>query len=130
MYFKFPGEDATANEIANQLEQLVRTTPPRTVHLTNLVEATAHWVLHDPRLTDAHRAFATTRAAYWPYNDTTETWTDLHEAAQLLAAQLRRHGDYHLVPCEEDAGGGACPGVLDASGICCYDGRHEQPDWV
>ncbi|MGW7579677.1 hypothetical protein ACWGKU_05215 [Kitasatospora sp. NPDC054768] len=126
MYDMFPGEEATASELAIALRHLKRATPPRTVHLTNLVEVTAHWTLHNPDLATAHAAFATARAAYWPYNDTDEAWAALATAAVALAERLDQFGDTQLEQCDHSLKDGtACPGILDLKGTCRYASHHE-----
>ncbi|MEU5385978.1 hypothetical protein [Kitasatospora cineracea] len=126
MYYRYPGEDASAQEIADALVALQRTVPPATTQLSNLVEAAAHWTLRHPELAAAHHDFAVARAAYWPYNHHERAWAVLHTAAQALAAQLRQFGDEELVLCDGISTGGlACPGVLDEAGSCCYADHHD-----
>ncbi|MFJ4668843.1 hypothetical protein [Kitasatospora purpeofusca] len=127
MYDRYPGEDATASEIADTLTNLRRTTPATTIQLTNLVEATVHWTLRHPQLAEAHHAFAVARAAYWPYSHTDQGWSAVHTAAQTLGAQLRQFGDEQMVHCDGISTGGlTCPGILDAAGACCYAEHHDR----
>lgn len=126
MYYLFPGENSTATELADALDKMERTSPPRTVVLSNLSEAIAYWTLRNPELIPAHQAFATARASYWSYNDTHEAWADLKAAGAALAPLMRAIGSIHLDQCEDGfIQGRNCSGVLRPDGSCCYLDRHD-----
>lgn len=119
-------EDYTANQIADELDQLKHDDPEFTGPLSLIDEATLRWTVRFPQLGTAHWAFAQARGRH-NLAAGRDNWAQILTAATELASAIRPLGDVRLEFCGVRSVYGTCHGQVH-NGPCPRADRHVSPE--